>query len=77
MALRAGPLGLVWSGYLELNQDYDAPDVIGCHTPPTLLFGYPTHIACGFHCALTAAEHLYSWPFIRPQSYSSAGLNGL
>jgi hypothetical protein len=26
----------VWSGYLELNQDYTAPDRIGCHTPPTL-----------------------------------------
>ena len=29
-------LYLLWSGHLELNQDYNAPDVIGYHTPPTL-----------------------------------------
>ena len=29
--------GDLWSGYLELNQDYNAPDVIGYHTPPTQL----------------------------------------
>lgn len=30
------------SGYLELNQDYYAPDVIGCHTPSTLGIPYET-----------------------------------